>query len=46
MTFKYGAGESLYAEAKQHREEQQWSPAVYFDRPRLHPLLPLYSRLR
>ena len=34
MTFKYGAGESLYAEAKQHRDEQQWSPAVYFDRPR------------
>ena len=34
MTFKYGAGESLYVEAKQHREEQQWSPAVYFDRPR------------
>ena len=34
MTFKYGAGESLYAEAKEHREEQQWSPAVYFDRPR------------
>ena len=34
MTFKYGAGESLYAEAKAHREEQQWSPAVYFDRPR------------
>ncbi len=34
MTFKYGAGESLYAEAKNHREEQQWSPAVYFDRPR------------
>jgi NADH-quinone oxidoreductase subunit G len=34
MTFKYGAGESLYAEAKRHREEQQWSPAVYFDRPR------------
>jgi NADH-quinone oxidoreductase subunit G len=34
MTFKYGAGESLYEEAKQHREEQQWSPAVYFDRPR------------
>jgi len=34
MTFKYGAGESLYAEAKQHREEQQWSPAVFFDRPR------------
>jgi NADH-quinone oxidoreductase subunit G len=34
MTFKYGAGESLYAEAKHHREEQQWSPAVFFDRPR------------
>ena len=34
MTFKYGAGESLYAEAKEHREEQKWSPAVYFDRPR------------
>jgi NADH-quinone oxidoreductase subunit G len=34
MTFKYGAGESLYTEAKQHREEQQWSPAVYYDRPR------------
>ena len=34
MTFKYGAGESLYTEAKQHREEQQWSPVVFFDRPR------------
>jgi NADH-quinone oxidoreductase subunit G len=34
MTFKYGAGESLYEEAKHHREEQQWSPAVYYDRPR------------
>ncbi len=34
MTFKYGAGESLYSEAKQHREEQQWSPAVFYDRPR------------
>jgi NADH-quinone oxidoreductase subunit G len=34
MTFKYGAGESLYTEAKRHRDEQQWSPAVYFDRPR------------
>ncbi len=34
MTFKYGAGESLYAEAKRHREEQQWSPAVFYDRPR------------
>ena len=34
MTFKYGAGESLYDEAKNHREEQQWSPAVFYDRPR------------
>jgi NADH-quinone oxidoreductase chain G len=34
MTFKYGAHESLYIEAKQHREEQQWSPVVFFDRPR------------
>jgi NADH-quinone oxidoreductase subunit G len=34
MTFKYGAGTSLYAEAKNHREEQQWSPAVFYDRPR------------
>jgi NADH-quinone oxidoreductase subunit G len=34
MTFKYGAGESLYSEAKQHRDEQQWSPAVFYDRPR------------
>jgi NADH-quinone oxidoreductase chain G len=34
MTFKYGAPESLYIEAKQHREEQQWSPVVFFDRPR------------
>jgi NADH-quinone oxidoreductase subunit G len=34
MTFKYGAAESKYVEIKQHREEQQWSPAVFFDRPR------------
>lgn len=34
MTFKYGAAESKYIEVKQHREEQQWSPVVYFDRPR------------
>jgi NADH-quinone oxidoreductase subunit G len=34
MTFKYGAAESLYTEVKQHREEQQWSPVVFFDRPR------------
>ena len=34
MTFKYGAGESLMVDAKRHRDEQQWSPAVFYDRPR------------
>ncbi|PYV91845.1 MAG: NADH dehydrogenase (quinone) subunit G [Acidobacteria bacterium] len=34
MTFSYGAAESRYIEPKHHREEQQWSPVVYFDRPR------------
>ncbi|MBT9330573.1 NADH-quinone oxidoreductase subunit NuoG [Paracidobacterium acidisoli] len=34
MTFRYGAHESKYVEIKQHREEQQWSPVVFFDRPR------------
>lgn len=34
MTFKYGAAESFYTEPKNHREEQKWSPTVYFDRPR------------
>ena len=34
MTFKYGAGESLMIDAKRHRDEQQWSPQVFFDRPR------------
>ena len=34
MTFSYGAPESLYTEAKNHKEEQQWSPVVFFDRPR------------
>jgi NADH-quinone oxidoreductase subunit G len=34
MTFTYGAPESRYVEIKQHREEQKWSPVVYFDRPR------------
>jgi len=34
MTFSYGASESKFMEAKNHREEQQWSPVVYFDRPR------------
>jgi NADH-quinone oxidoreductase subunit G len=34
MTFSYGAAESKFIELKAHREEQQWSPVVYFDRPR------------
>jgi NADH-quinone oxidoreductase subunit G len=34
MTFSYGASESKFIETKNHREEQQWSPVVYFDRPR------------
>jgi NADH-quinone oxidoreductase subunit G len=34
MTFKYGASGSNYIETKNHREEQQWSPVVFFDRPR------------
>ncbi|MDL1890610.1 2Fe-2S iron-sulfur cluster binding domain-containing protein [Nitrospirales bacterium NOB] len=33
-TFAYGAGEGRFVEIKQHRDEQQWSPVVYFDRPR------------
>jgi NADH-quinone oxidoreductase subunit G len=34
MTFSYGAAESKFMDAKNHKEEQQWSPVVYFDRPR------------
>jgi NADH-quinone oxidoreductase subunit G len=34
MNFKYGAGESQFVEMKFHRDEQQWSPAVFYDRPR------------
>jgi len=34
MTFKYGAGESKFIDIKSHREEQQWSPVVFYDRPR------------
>jgi NADH-quinone oxidoreductase subunit G len=34
MTFKYGAAESKFMETKLHKEEQQWSPVVFFDRPR------------
>jgi NADH-quinone oxidoreductase subunit G len=31
MVFRYGAGESRFAEFKVHNEEKQWSPIVYFD---------------
>jgi len=34
MTFSYGAAESKFIDLKNHRDEQQWSPVVYFDRPR------------
>jgi NADH-quinone oxidoreductase subunit G len=34
MTFTYGAAESMMIDPKAHRDEQQWSPVVYFDRPR------------
>ncbi|MEO6828161.1 MAG: molybdopterin-dependent oxidoreductase, partial [Acidobacteriaceae bacterium] len=34
MTFKYGAGGSKFVDVKNHRDEQQWSPVVFFDRPR------------
>jgi NADH-quinone oxidoreductase subunit G len=34
MTFRYGIGESRYSETKLHVDERQWSPVVYFDRPR------------
>jgi NADH-quinone oxidoreductase subunit G len=34
MTFSYGAAESRYMESKNHKDEQQWSPVVFFDRPR------------
>jgi NADH-quinone oxidoreductase subunit G len=34
MTFTYGAAESKLIDIKNHRDEQQWSPVVYFDLPR------------
>ncbi len=34
MTFSYGAAESKFIDTKNHKDEQQWSPIVYFDRPR------------
>src|SRR5271154_742652 len=34
MVFRYGAGESRFTERKQHVDERQWSPVVFFDAPR------------
>ena len=34
MTFRYGVGESRFLEQKQHVDEQQWSPVVFYDEPR------------
>ncbi|MDR3764365.1 MAG: NADH-quinone oxidoreductase subunit NuoG [Acidobacteriota bacterium] len=34
MTYKYGAGESKFIDIKSHRDEQQWSPVIFYDRPR------------
>src|SRR5690349_8239121 len=34
MVFRYGAGESRFTELKQHVDEKQFSPIVFFDAPR------------
>jgi NADH-quinone oxidoreductase subunit G len=34
MVFRYGAGESRFLETKQHVQERQWSPVVFYDKPR------------
>jgi NADH-quinone oxidoreductase subunit G len=34
MVFRYGAGESRFQEQKMHVDEQQWSPVVFYDKPR------------
>ncbi len=34
MVFRYGAGESRFMETKQHTDEKQWSPVVFYDAPR------------
>ena len=34
MSFRYGIGESRFLENKHHVDEQQWSPIVFYDRPR------------
>ena len=34
MTFRYGLGESRFLETKYHVDEKQWSPVVFYDKPR------------
>ncbi len=34
IVFRYGAGESRFLEQKQHVDERQWSPVVFYDKPR------------
>jgi NADH-quinone oxidoreductase subunit G len=34
MSFRYGFAESQFVEIKQHTDEKQWSPMVYYDAPR------------
>ncbi len=34
MTFTYGTQAGRFDEPKRHRDEQQWSPVVFYDRPR------------
>ena len=34
MVFRYGAGESRFVEVKNHVDEKQWSPVVFYDGPR------------
>ena len=46
MTFKYGAADSFYAEPKNHREEQKWSPGRLLRPAALHPLLSLRAHVR
>jgi hypothetical protein len=46
MTFSYGAAESKFMDAKNHKDEQQWSPVVFFRPAAMHSLLPLRAGLR
>ncbi len=34
MTFRYGLGESRFLEEKYHVDEKEWSPVVFYDKPR------------